>query len=62
MSQTWCELRVEKEGDLFVVRDQDGKRVRGVRSVSVNQRMNDVTTATIEFIAFTNGKPGAARG
>lgn len=55
--QKRCELRVQKEYDLFVVRDQDGRQVRGVRAVSVNQRINDVTTATIEVILYVDGEP-----
>lgn len=61
MSEAFCELHVEKDGDMFVVRDQDGRKVRGVRAVSVNQRMNDVTTATMEFIVLKSGKPEACR-
>lgn len=61
MSEELCELHVEKQGDLFVIRDQDGRKVRGVRAVSVNQRINDVTTVTIEFIHFKGGKAEVAR-
>jgi len=59
--ETFCELSVEKEGERFVVRDQDGRRVRGVRAVSVNQRMREVTTATVEFIVFKSGTPEAVK-
>ena len=59
--ETFCELTVEKEGEWFVVRDQDGRRVRGVRAVSVNQRMREVTTATVEFIVYKSGMPKAVK-
>jgi hypothetical protein len=61
MTEGKCELYVEKEGNLFVVRDQEGRKVRGVRAIAINQRMNDVTTVTLEFIQFKSGKPEVAR-
>lgn len=57
----FIKLSVEKEDGLFVVRDQDGRRVQGVRAISVNQRMKEVTTATVEFITFKNGRPEVVR-
>lgn len=61
MTEEMCELSVEKESDMLVVRDQEGRKVRGVRAVSINQRINDVTTATVEFIVFKRGLPEAVR-
>ncbi|HVQ43790.1 MAG TPA: hypothetical protein VMT30_02395 [Candidatus Saccharimonadia bacterium] len=61
MTEVLCDLRVEKEGNLFVVRDQEGRKVRGVRAIAINQRMNDVTTITLEFIQYKSGKPEVAR-
>lgn len=48
----YCELQVK---------DQNGRRVRGVRAVTVTQRMREVTTVTVEFIPFFDGKPEAPK-
>ena len=43
-------LRVIKEGDLYRVVDQDGRKVAGVQTIDVSASCFDATTVTITFL------------
>ena len=45
--------------DLGVVSivDQDGRKVRGVRNISLSASFDDVTTINLNVISYADGKP-----
>ena len=56
-------LSVHREGDLFVVRDQFGRKVRHTRGVEVRALFDEVTEVTLTFLdsSVKSSKPHANR-
>ncbi len=62
MSDKYCELMVHQLPDgRLELRDQEVRRVRGIRKLDVHQHMGDALTATITVILFNDNKPVPAK-
>jgi len=49
--RVYCELLVHLENGKFVLRDDRGLPVRGVRKLNITQAINEVTSLAVELVS-----------
>jgi hypothetical protein len=60
--QTHCSLSVYVENGEFVLRDDRGLPVTGVRLVSVKQQVNEPTIIAVELVSRPRGEKSMLKG